>query len=188
MLDRVLELHNLWIKICLNLGASIEDAEDIVQDLYLRLQTEIDISKIRYGKDDINRYYIYKMLKSMFIDTKRNKLLKNSFELNDELGLTSREDYEYAKDAALEDIINDIKKAISDERVSLQRLFELYFKIPIYSNIPYEGESYSYEKISKRANISKTAVFETMKEIKSLIRSKFGENIEDWINEDYDRI
>lgn len=187
MLDKILELESLWMRICLNFGASKEEAEDIIQDMYLKLHTDIDINKIRYGKDDVNRYYIYKVLKSLFIDIKRDKLLKNSQTLNEELNLTEEYDYDYAKDQALEDIMEDIKETLSTERRSLQRLFELYYKIPIYSNKPYEGYSLSYRDIAKKSNISLSTVFNDMKELKAIIR-RSKEDVEDYFNRDYDRL
>ena len=187
MLDKVLQLDDLWMRICYNLGATKEEAEDIVQDMYLKMQVDIDIEKIRYGQNDINRRYIYRMLHNAFIDLKRDKLLNNSVELNEELGLTERADYEYARDEAIEHIMQDIKDDIAKERRSLQMLFEIYYRVPIHSNSVYRGDKLSYRDIAKKANISLSTVFNDMKELKGIIGRR-GEDIEDFFNGDYDRL
>ena len=187
MLNKVIELNKLWMRICLNFGASKEEAEDIVQDMYVKLQVSVDIERIRYGADSVNRYYIYKMLKSLFIDTKRNKLLSNSYQLNEDLNISESVDYEEARDQAVEDIIKDIKLDLSTKRRSLQRLFELYYRIPLKSNTMYRGENLSYRDIARESNISLSTVFNDMKELKEILRTN-RENVEDYMNGDYDRL
>ena len=187
MFDSVVKLEKLWLRICLNFGASKADAEDIIQDMYLKLLTDVDIKRIKYGDDSVNRYYIYKMLKSSFIDLKRNKLQKNSYQLNEELNIADSDDYEEAKDQALEDIVKDIKLELSTRRRSLQRLFELYYRIPLNSNVMYQGENLSYRDIARESKISLSTVFNDMKELKGIIGIK-REDIQDYFNGDYDRI
>ena len=187
MFDSVLDLEKLWTRICLNFGATKEETEDIIQDMYLKLLTDVDLNKIKYGEDSVNRYYIYKMLKSSFINLKRNKLLNNSYQLNEELNLTDSDDYDFAKDQALEDIIKDIKIELSTRRRSLQRLFELYYRIPLNSSKLYEGENLSYRDIARESNISLSTVFNDMKELKSIIGIK-REDVEDYFNKDYDKL
>ena len=187
MFDSVLKLEKLWTRICLNFGATREETEDIIQDMYLKLLTDVDMSRIKYGEDSVNRYYIYKMLKSLFINLKRDKLLNNSYQLNEELGIANSDDYNYAKDQALEDIIKDIKIQLSTRRRSLQRLFELYYRIPLNSNKVYQGENLSYRDIARQSGISLSTVFNDMKELKGIIGLK-REDIEDYFNEDYDRL
>tara|TARA_R110002020_G_scaffold189917_2_gene389271 strand:- start:124 stop:696 length:573 start_codon:yes stop_codon:yes gene_type:complete len=187
MFNSVVELEKLWTRICLNFGASKEETEDIIQDMYLKLLTEVDIKKIKYGDNGVNRYYIYKMLKSSFIDLKRNKLLNNSYQLNEELNIAESDDYEAAKDQALEDIMKDIKLELSTRRRSLQRLFELYYRIPLNSDSVYQGENLSYRDIARESGISLSTVFNDMKELKGIIGLK-REDIQDYFNGDYDRI
>lgn len=187
MLTKITNLHNLWMRICLNFGASKEDSEDIIQDMYLKVSTVVDLSKIKYGEDGVNRYYIYKMLKSLFMDLKRDKLLNNSYQLNEDIGLVDDNGYDYAKDRAIEDIVSDIKKELSTKRRSLQRLFELYYRISLNSSKVYVGEKLSYRDISDNSNISLSTVFNDMKELKNIIRFK-EEDVRDYFNGDYDRI
>jgi len=186
MLDNLIELDGLWRRICYNFGASKEECEDIIQDMYLKLMTDVNLDRIKYGDNGINRYYVYKVLKSLFINVKRDKLANNSYQLNEELNVVG-EDYIEAKDQAFEDIISDIKAELSTKRRSLQRLFELYYKIPLNSSAIYQGENLSYRDIARESNISLSTVFNDMKELKSIISIK-REDIQDYYYGDYDKL
>ena len=145
--------------------------------------------KFKYGQDDINKYYIYMTLKNLFIDIKRKKLLTDSLLLNDELDLPEDVNYDYARDAALEDIIKDIRKDLSKKDQFIQKLFELYYRVPINSNVSYfSKEKLSQQKISDDANVTKYSVSEKLKKLKKELREKYKENIEDFFNGDYDKL
>lgn len=189
MLDKVAKLHSLWIKCCINFGCNYQDAQDIVQEMYLKISKIENKDKFRYGKDDINKYYIYMTLKNLFIDIKRKKLLTESLLLNDELDLPEDANYDYARDAALEDIINDIRKDLSKKDQFIQKLFELYYRVPINSNVSYfSKEKLSQQKISDDANVTKYSVSEKLKKLKKELRIKYKEDIEDFFNGDYDKL
>jgi len=67
--------HNDWIKTVIYFGCDKETAEDIVQEMYIKLIKSIKSNglDIMYNKNEINYYYIYKTLKSLFIDLKRKE-------------------------------------------------------------------------------------------------------------------
>jgi len=63
--------HDTWIDIVCSFGCTKEVAEDLTQEMYYKVQ--INLSKgldIKYG-EEINYYYIFKTLKTLFIDLKR---------------------------------------------------------------------------------------------------------------------
>ena len=189
MLNKVAELHSLWMKCCINFGCNYQDAQDIVQDMYLKISKIEDKDKFRYGKDGVNKYYIYLTLKNLFIDTKRKKLLNNSLELNEQLDLPYDENYDLAKDIALEDIINDIRQDLSTKSQFSQKLFELYYRIAIHSNVSYlTKDKYSIQKLADDANVTKYSIFTHLKEIKDELKEKYSEDIEDWLNGDFSKI
>jgi len=67
----VAKKHKEWIKIVISFGCDKEIAEDIVQEMYIKIQLKLDKGlDIMYGKE-INYYYIFKTLKSLFYDLKR---------------------------------------------------------------------------------------------------------------------
>ena len=63
--------HKEWINIVISFGCGKEIAEDIVQEMYIKIQLKLEKGlDIMYGKE-INYYYIFKTLKSLLIDLKR---------------------------------------------------------------------------------------------------------------------
>ena len=67
----IAQKHDKWIDIVLSFGCNKITAEDLVQEMYykiqLKLQDGLDISY----ENDINYYYIFKTLRTMFYDLKR---------------------------------------------------------------------------------------------------------------------
>ena len=189
MLDKIISYQKLWEKCVYNFGATTDEVNDIVQDMYLKMATDVDLEKIRYGKDDVNKYYIYVTLKNLFLQYKKDKLLNNSHSLNYELGLTSSDDYDVARDEALFDIIDDIREEVSKDSIFGQKLFEIYFRVSVNNPISYlDAEELSLRDIAKGSNVSLSTIFLHLKRMKENLKDKFGEDIEDYFNGDYSEI
>ena len=64
--------HDTWVDIVCTFGCTKRVAEDLVQEMYIKIQLSLEKGKldIMY-KDEINYYYIFKTLKTLFIDLKR---------------------------------------------------------------------------------------------------------------------
>ena len=63
--------HQEWIYMAKSLGLKQVIAEDIVQEMYIKIQLKLEKGLDITYEDDINTFYIYKTLKSLFIDLKR---------------------------------------------------------------------------------------------------------------------
>ena len=64
--------HKEWLNIVLSFGCKHEIAEDIVQEMYIKIQLKLEKGlDIMYNEKEINYYYIFKTLKSLFYDLKR---------------------------------------------------------------------------------------------------------------------
>ena len=57
----------------MSFGAKKEDAEDITQNMYLKVNTLINSGLDITFDDDINKFYIYRTLKSLFYDKCRKE-------------------------------------------------------------------------------------------------------------------
>ena len=64
--------HHTWVDIVSTFGCTQQLAEDIVQEMYIKIQLTLEKGKldIMYN-DEINYYYIFKTLKTLFLDLKR---------------------------------------------------------------------------------------------------------------------
>jgi len=90
-INKLYQSHNKWVNTALKFGCSREDAEDIVGDMYLTitkmLSNGLDISY----KDDINYFYIYKCLKSNYLQLYNKRKKENSISLDNTNELTDGE-------------------------------------------------------------------------------------------------
>lgn len=69
----VFEKHKNWIGIVRSLGANKETSEDLVQEMYCKMHVKIENGlDIRY-EDDINYYYIFKCLRTLYFDLNRKE-------------------------------------------------------------------------------------------------------------------
>ena len=81
-LSEIYKKHQVWIDIVCSFGCNKETAEDITQEMYIKIQKRINKGlDINYG-DDYNYYYIFKTLKSLFLDLKRKEKNINVIEIS----------------------------------------------------------------------------------------------------------
>ena len=64
--------HKEWVEIVLSFGCKKEVAEDLVQEMYIKIQLKLEKGlDIMYNEKEINYYYIFKTLRTLFYDLKR---------------------------------------------------------------------------------------------------------------------
>ena len=74
VLEKIYLKHNIWIDIVKSFGCNEETAEDLTQEMYIKLKRKLDDGlDIDFGDDDYNYFYIFKALKSLFLDLKRKE-------------------------------------------------------------------------------------------------------------------
>ena len=67
----IAQKHDKWIDIVLSFGCNKRTAEDLVQEIYYKIQCKLEDGLDIIYEDDINYYYIFKTLKTLFYDLKR---------------------------------------------------------------------------------------------------------------------
>jgi DNA-directed RNA polymerase specialized sigma24 family protein len=73
-LSEIFKKHKIWIDIVCTFGCNKETAEDIVQEMYIKIDKKIKNGlDINFGNNDYNYYYIFKTLKTLFLDLKRKE-------------------------------------------------------------------------------------------------------------------
>ena len=69
----VAKKHNTWIDIVMSFGCNKRTAEDITQEMYIKIQLKLEKGLDIMYNDEINYYYIFKTLKTLFLDLKRKE-------------------------------------------------------------------------------------------------------------------
>jgi DNA-directed RNA polymerase specialized sigma24 family protein len=65
--------HHQWLGIVQSFGCNLWTAEDIVGEMYIKLDRVIKQGKDITRDGDINHFYVFKVLTSIFLDLKRKR-------------------------------------------------------------------------------------------------------------------
>ena len=148
--------HDKWVRIAKSFGAN-SDAEDMVQDMYLK----IDSWKGKYNKTlmfndtEVNYYFVFKVLRNMFLDkTKKKKVVIYSDEIYKEPYVLNG-GFEY--DEFLQEVKDEIKK------------WHLY-EIKIYELIFLEG--WNMSQLAEKSGIDYHSIRRTVLKIKKMLNEK----------------
>ncbi len=150
MLTKIFKKHKIWIDIVCSFGCNKNTAEDIVQEMYLKIQKNINNGlNIDYG-DDYNYFYIFKTLKSMFLDLKRKESKVVIFNIEDRPSYFN--DYDVNYDFAYEKVKKELSKLYWYDRkvYSLLDGNESVAKLSRKTNIPYHSLYNTYRKVLER--------------------------------------
>ena len=186
MLEKLAKYHNEWLKILYSFGCEYDDAQDIVQDMYLNFSKwDVSLDKIKY-KDTINKYYVYTTLKNMYLQ--RLKKQKVSVEFNEEIDVRTTDSYNEDKSDAMDRLLKRIIDDVSELTTFESRLFELYWDLPLNPNITYSGETLSQRDIAFGSDVSLTTIHKHLKRIKDQLTEKYSEDVQDYFNGNYDKV
>ena len=155
-LEKIAEKHDDWHRIVLSFGCKESIAEDIVQEMYIRIHTYITKGvDISYG-DDINHIFIYRTLRSLYIDLHRKE--KNIIKINiDNLAEYIDENEGLTKG----DVCN-----------AMQQMDSLLDKTFWYDRTVFEiiSSGTSIAELSRKTNITYYSLYFTYKRVKQLIK------------------
>ena len=83
-LELVFKKHKTWVNIVHSFGCNVETSEDLVQEMYVKIHLKLeDGLDIIYADNEINYYYIFKTLRTLFLDLKRKENKVEIVELKD---------------------------------------------------------------------------------------------------------
>jgi DNA-directed RNA polymerase specialized sigma24 family protein len=150
-LEKIFEKNTQWIDIVKSFGCNRDTSQDIVQEMYYKVQKRLDKgTDIQYSEDDINYYYIFKVLRSLFLDLKRKESKVQIVELGEIENCELDINYEDAYEAVTEEI---------------NTLF--WYDRKVYEIID-GGKSIS--ELSRQTNISYYSLYNTYKKVKNKLK------------------
>jgi RNA polymerase sigma factor (sigma-70 family) len=160
-LQKIAQKHNDWVRIVKSFGCKNEYCEDIVQTMYLKINTLINKGIDISYDDDINHFYIYRMLRSLFIDLCRKE------------AKITKVNVDYLEKFVEEEEVKEYK----DIEGKMKELDTLLDKVYWYDKKVFDliSNGMSIAELSKKTSISYYSLYNTYKNVKTLIK----ENI-DW--------
>jgi DNA-directed RNA polymerase specialized sigma24 family protein len=154
MLEKIYKDHQKWLNMVKKFGCNEQEAEDIVGDMYAiigkMLNNGLDIS---YG-DEVNYFYIYRTLKTSFLQLKNKQKKENAVPLDLIVDLES------GKYIDFESVNQEVEKELDT--------FHWYDK-KVYNLIQYE---YSIRELSEKTNISYHSLYNTYRGVKKKLKEK----------------
>jgi len=165
--DRVAALykkHHSWLIACaFNLTSNKEEAESLIQDVYLQLLEMPDLEKIIYNTTDLNLFYLYKIIKSKFLNNIKANQKLHKVALKPELAdNTAEEEYDDQEDENTEKLLLLVTETLSG---SLH-----WFDSKLFTT--YIDDDHSIQSLSDATKISKNAIFTSLRKTKLLIKKR----------------
>tara|TARA_R100001460_G_scaffold28282_3_gene56692 strand:+ start:1610 stop:2086 length:477 start_codon:yes stop_codon:yes gene_type:complete len=150
-MQMLVDKRKKWINILYHFGCEPKDVDDILQDMYLKVFEKLNEgSNINYKDDSINYYYIFKILRSIFVNMKRKE--KNTIIVD--LDYLSKIEGDQANTETYLKIEGELKTMYWYDR----KIFEIIT----------EGESIS--TLSRKTGISYYSLYKTFKKVKKKIK------------------
>ena len=157
MFEKIYADHAKWINTTLKFGCTKEEAEDIVGNMYVIIGTMLNKGlDISYG-DQVNYYYIYKTLKTSFLQMVNRKNKQKNVSLDLVLDIESGDYIDY----------KEMDSIVADELDTLhwydKKVFELI------------QNDYSITELSNKTNISYHSLYNTYRKTKKKLIKKVTE-------------
>lgn len=172
-LNLLAQKHNDWIRVVKSFGCNSDTSEDIVQEMYIKIHKLLKKGgDIMYNEEEINHFYIFRTLRTMFIDLTRKQAKVKFVSI------------ENTKDYSTEDIINLFKKLHIKEFTEFDNIQKYqnqveneldklhWYDKKIYNHIQ-EGES--IKSLSDKTKISYYSIYNTYNKVKKYLHKKILE-------------
>ena len=143
--------HQDWINIVKSFGVDEDVCEDIVQEMYYKIQLKLEKGlDIMYNETEINYYYIFKTLRSLFLDLKRKSKNIQKVQLEQIKDLQS--------DIIFDNTYEKLEKELNDLYWYDRKVFEIITS----------GESIA--SLSRKTTIQYYSLYNTFKKVKEKIK------------------
>tara|TARA_R100000951_G_scaffold21921_1_gene18208 strand:- start:3588 stop:4139 length:552 start_codon:yes stop_codon:yes gene_type:complete len=166
--------HKKWIKIVNSFGKT-NVAEDIVQEAYMVLYKYTDEkSVVQNGR--VNQGYMFYTLRSVYYQYHKIKKRIQVTSIDDE-GYTAQiqDNIEMDEEIGYGSFLQLVDKSMEDFNWYDRKLWKLYSQTDM-----------SIRKIAAETSISWVSIFNSLKNIKQILKEKLSEDYEDFKNEDYE--
>ena len=157
ILEKAYQKHKTWINICKSFGLDYPTSEDLVMEMYIKLDY---ITKkgtdITYNKDELNYYYIFKILYTMFLQLKKKRDKVNFIDQEMLQNIEGQEQVYF----------QEIEKRFNDEFSKLHWYDQKVFEIV--------ASGTKIAELSRKTQITYISLYNTYTKVKKLLKKKMG--------------
>ena len=155
--------HATWVDIVQTFGCNEIIAEDLVQEMYIKIQLQLEKGSLdimyKDEQDEINYYYIFKTLRTLFIDLKRKQKNVQVIWLDEHIENFGDTHYGH----------NDVNYAETYKKVT-DELSKLHWYERRIFEIINGGEKIA--ELSRKSKISYYALYLTYKKVKDKLKKE----------------
>ena len=178
----IFEKHKDWCSIVQSFGCNPETAEDLVQEMYIRVDQHIKNGKDFMYEDEVNYYFIYLILLNLFRDLKRKEKdvkligLEQLPELADPESYEQEDELMFEKCRAIEEWLNDdryielLQEGSKIDNYSSDKMNAFYLR-NIFEEVFVKGKKVT--QFSRDTNITYWSLRNTIKNIKKQIKQRY---------------
>jgi len=164
LVEHTYHKHNTWLyQVSYNFTSDKDSAEELVQELYLKMMEIKDINKIMF-KEDVNLFYLYKMLRSIYLNGLKRS--KPSLPLDDELYELPADSYDYGADNAFEQMVQLTNEALDTEYWFGKELLRVYIE-----------ENHSIQSLHNATGISNSTIWTQLQKTKKYVKEYVNKNM-----------
>lgn len=172
-IEQVAKHHKEYVKTIKGFGEDFF-AEDLVQEMYIRFINK-NKEKAVIVNGQVNKYYVYLTLRSLFVDFYRQKSKIIKVDLNDVLTLEQVDTLEE------HEAFGELIKRVNEETERWDWYDKMLFDL-------YRNTNMSMREIESATKISLRSIFCTIKNCKDRLKENVHEDYLDYVNEDYELI
>jgi len=166
MIDLLIEAykkHNVWVEMVKSFGCNRDTAQDIVSEMYIILsKKQAEGKNIEYN-NTVNDIYVYKVLKSLFIDLKRKEGRVSFVDteiLHNHLLNSKNQDFNDAMPIDYAELYDKVIESLNELYWYDRKVFELL-----------DGQI-SVSELSRNTGISYYSLYNTYKQVKKHLKDK----------------
>ena len=170
LLNVLAERHTDWIRMVKSFGADQDLANDIVQEMYVRLYKYVEEpEKIMYNEQEVNTFFVYVTLRNMYATLMKAKsrfTFVDISQIEDELIF---EEANTDAEQALVQLYDEIWEQTDEWHWYDKKLFGLYHNTDM-----------SIRTLEKQTKISARSIFNTLKNARERIQTDCNGSYQAW--------
>jgi DNA-directed RNA polymerase specialized sigma24 family protein len=177
MLELLALRHKEWVDMARAVGCPEPYAEDVVQEVYIRLYNyrENIYNKLILPDDEVNTFYMFVSIRNMVRTMMKNEGVYINYEE------FYYEEADGLADMQMEEAFSKLIVKMRNEANSWGRYHSKLFNV-------YYMTDFSMRDIADGTGISLTHIYNNLKTYKKIIIDKYREDYEDFKNQDYDKL
>lgn len=165
ILEILSKRHDEWIRMAMSFGADRDSAQDLVQDMYLRMYKYVENpERIMYNEDEVNTYFVFVVLRNLFISSQKSMSFDQLEDIDGEM-----EEPNYDYENAYNRLLDELWEEVESWHWYDTKLFKLYHNTDM-----------TIKRISEETKISERSIWNTLDNGRKRIQANRKEAYEAW--------